>query len=77
MPMKIPLNTSLYYLIASLDRYVHFKMSACKTEFIVPPLLVLQLSENDYPAVCSYGLETHVFMQAPGQVLQPVLSSVL
>lgn len=58
MPMKIPLTVLLHYLIASLDGYVHFKTSACKIEFIVSPLFVLQLSENDYTAVCGYGLET-------------------
>lgn len=52
-------------------------MSSCKTEFTVPVLFVLQVSENAYAAVCSYELEIHIFMQTPGQVLQPVLSSLL
>lgn len=75
--MQIPLTASLHYLIASLDGYMHFKMSACKIEFIVPSFFVLQLSENDYTAVYGYGWEIQVLMQGPGQVSQSVLSSVL
>lgn len=39
MPTKIPLPDLLHYVTASLDGYVHFRMSGCKTEFIVPPCL--------------------------------------
>lgn len=42
--MKVSVSVSLNYVIVSLDRYVHSKMSTCKTEFIVPPFFVLQLS---------------------------------
>lgn len=58
--MKIPLTASLHYVIAPLDGYVHFNMSTCKIEFIVPPLFVLQLSENDYTA-CGCGIEIHIY----------------
>lgn len=36
-------------------------------EFIIPPLFVLQISENDCTADCAYGLEIRVLMEAPGQ----------
>lgn len=77
MPMKSSLTALLHSLIASLDGYMHFKMSACKIQLIVPPLFVLQLLENDYTGVSSYGIEIHVLMQTPSQVLQTMLSSVL
>lgn len=59
--MKIPLTASLHYVIAPLDGYVHFIMSTCKIEFIVPPLFVLQLSESDYTAVWGCGIEIHIY----------------
>lgn len=65
--MKIPQTASLHYLIVYFNGYVQFKMPACKMEFIIPPLFVLQVSENDYTADCVYGLEIHVLMEAPGE----------
>lgn len=65
----------MHYAIASSEGYVPSKQSSYKPEFLVPPLFVLQLSDKYFTAISDYGLEIRILMQAPGQFLQPVLSS--
>lgn len=50
---------------------------AVKQDLQSSSLVYLAAIRNDYTAVCGYALEIHISTQAPGQVLQPVLSSVL